>query len=129
MLRNTIVCSFAWISLATIVQAGERIRILPGDLVLDGTAARHRLLIERVNDKNQLIGPIVEGVAIESSDSAVVKVEDGVLVPAANGQATITAKQGDQSANIKVIVKNADRPLAMVVPQSRAIGLEQVGLQ
>ena len=50
--------------------------------------------------------------AFESSDAKVVKIEDGVAIPVANGTATITATAGERSAAVQVTVTAMDQPFA-----------------
>lgn len=85
------------------LRAADEIVILPGDFTLSGTAARQRLLLER-STGSEFTGQVREGVEFESSDSNVVRIEDGTAVPAGNGQATITARVGELSASAEVTV-------------------------
>jgi hypothetical protein len=52
------------------------------------------------------------GVTFTSSDPAIVKVEEAVAVPVANGKATITAAAGDRRATAEVSVAAMDKPFA-----------------
>jgi hypothetical protein len=49
-------------------------------------------------------------VKLQSSDEKIVRIEDGVAIPVANGAATIAATVGDQTATAEVTVTNFDQP-------------------
>ncbi len=99
ILSSTIVA--AWLSLARANE--ETLRLLPGDFTLTGPKARQSLLAENFRG-DQATGHATEGLTLESSDPAVVRIENGVAIPAADGTATLTAKVGDRSASVKVMV-------------------------
>ncbi|REK12959.1 MAG: DUF1553 domain-containing protein [Planctomycetota bacterium] len=96
----------AWAHAAT---ADETIKLLPGEFTLSGPAARQSLVLESFEGDNAT-GQLVEGLEFESSDPAVVKVEDGVALPVANGTATITATAGEKSAAAEVTVVAMGEP-------------------
>jgi hypothetical protein len=90
-------------------ERSDSLVLLPAQqIVLDGPAARQRVLVEARRD-GYFTGPSA-GATIESSDENVVTIENGVAVPMANGQATLTAKHGDQTATVSVEVRNFDQP-------------------
>jgi hypothetical protein len=70
--------------------------ILPGNFTLFGPACRQRLVIEERRDDGRYIGMTqqdvngVSSITFKSSDEKVVRIEDGVALPVANGTATIT---------------------------------------
>ncbi len=66
--------------------------------------------MERSRD-GRFVGQATDGVTFQSSDPKVVAVEEGIARPVGNGQATITAKVGDQTATAKVTVADFDGPL------------------
>jgi len=91
----------AWPSSA---QASEEsLRLLPGDFTLTGPKARQSLIAENFRGE-QATGQVTEGVTLESSDPAIVRIENSVAIPAADGTATITAKLGDRKASVNVTV-------------------------
>lgn len=91
----------------TAVATADDVRILPGEIVLDGRGAQHRLLAARV-DGNTVVGPAVD-VVFKSSDPAVARVADGVVEAVSNGEARVTASVGDtEVAFTNVRVRNAD---------------------
>jgi hypothetical protein len=76
-----------------LAQASENawsFRIVPSEIVLSGPAARQTLLAERW-DGELYRGPLEGEVVFASSDPAVAIVEDGVIRPVGDGEATITA--------------------------------------
>lgn len=83
--------------------------ILPAQFVLHGPAARQRLLAEAVRDKN-FHGQITNRLTLVSSDPKVVKIENGVALPVANGSAKITAQAGNDTAVAMVKVEAMDHP-------------------
>ena len=86
--------------------AAESISILPGEITLKGPEARQRLLVEHVAG-GLLTGPAPNAV-FKSSDERVARVVEGVLTPAGNGTATITATLESASATITVTVEDFD---------------------
>ena len=86
---------------ASVAHGGE-LAILPAEITLSGPNARQSLLLERV-EGGQFIGE-APAAAIEwaVSDPKIARVDDGVLEPLANGEVTLTAKSGEQTASAKV---------------------------
>jgi hypothetical protein len=88
--------------------ADDGLVLLPGDFALHGAWARQTLVAGRVR------GGVFRGEAadatIESSDPKVVRVEQGVAVPAGNGRATLRARSGALRAAVQVAVSGMDRP-------------------
>ena len=91
--------------------AEDSLRILPQEITLSNTAARQRLVVERFRD-GVAVGAVTEGMAFESSNPKVVRIEDGVALPVGNGTAMITAKGNGQTAEGKVVVTGQDKPHA-----------------
>ena len=84
-------------------------KLLPGEFTLSGVEARQSLILETFTDQ-RATGQIAEGVSFTSSDPAIVKIEDGVAVPVADGQATITATAGERGAAAEVTVEDMEKP-------------------
>src|SRR6266511_2501641 len=84
----------------------EPIVLLPAEFQLRGPAARQQLVVDK-SDGAQLVGEVSNEAAFESSDSQVVKIENCVALPVADGTATITAQRGDQRATAAVTVSGA----------------------
>ena len=81
--------------------AAEQLAILPAEIALSGPGARQQLVVEKLRD-TQFVGQITNGVELASSDTNVVRIEQGAAVPVKNGAATIRAKTGNQSASARV---------------------------
>ncbi len=87
----------------------EPIAIVPSTVLLSSTAARQLLVVQRVQDA-QLAGQLGNGIAWESSDPNVVRVENNFAIPVGNGAATLTARLGDAVAQAHVEVTGQDTP-------------------
>ncbi|MFM9960980.1 MAG: DUF1549 domain-containing protein [Planctomycetaceae bacterium] len=90
-------------------RSAEPPTLLPSQFVLTGSEARQRLLVQATSG-TQVIGQVTSGLDLVSSDVKVAKIEDGFVVPVGNGQATITAKVGDQAATATVTVEKFEQP-------------------
>ena len=91
------------------VRAGDSLSILPARITLSGPKARQLLVVEMLrNGRN--VGQATDGVTFGSSDPKIVKVEDGRAVPVGDGDATITATRGDQTATAEVTVARQKEP-------------------
>jgi hypothetical protein len=101
--------SFAFSFLAANAFAEETLKLLPGDFTLSGSAARQGLVLETYA-ATSATGQISEGVSFVSADPAIVKIEGGAAVPAANGKTTITATASGRSATLQVTVVDMDKP-------------------
>ncbi len=91
-----------------------------------GAAANAGVEIRRGED---FVGQISEGIVWSSSDPKVASVKDGVAVPVANGSATLTAKVGDRSAAVDVIVADFDHPASVSFRNHVRIGAVEGRLQ
>ena len=91
--------------------AAERsIALLPARISLSSREARQTLVIQcQIGEQFQQQVPAAEA-KLQSSDEEVVRIEDSVAIPVANGTATITAVVGDQSATAEIVVTNQDQP-------------------
>jgi len=79
-----------------------RLAILPGEIVLTGREAQHRLLaVYLANGESQ--GQVADA-QFTTSDSGVAAIVDGVVVARGDGRAVITATVGKQKAQIPVEV-------------------------
>jgi hypothetical protein len=87
----------------------EEIKLLPQNISLTTTAARQRLIVQQLQGE-LTAGQVHEGIVFESSDPAIVRVEEGVAVPVADGVATITARVGEKSATAQVTVSGQSEP-------------------
>ena len=83
--------------------------ILPSSITLHGPEARQQLILEKTRD-NQFIGQITNNLQFISSDTNIVRIENGETIPVKNGVATITAKSGKDSASVQIKVDAMDKP-------------------
>ncbi len=103
-------CAFALIVFSIgSMSAAESIAIIPQKVTLTGQAARQQLIVEKLRDK-QFVGQITNGITFQVSDSKVVQLKDGVVLPVANGRTTITAKVGKQIAKAEIVVEGIGQP-------------------
>ncbi|MFK7819540.1 MAG: DUF1549 domain-containing protein [Planctomycetaceae bacterium] len=89
----------------TAVSAGE-VQILPSSVKLTGPAARHRLIVVR-NDGKTVVG-MVDDTEFTSSNPEVATIEDGIVVPHANGKATVSVATPNGTASIEVTCESID---------------------
>lgn len=96
------------LSTTSVGHSDTGIVVLPSQLTLSGSVARHRLLVLR--QQGDLLGAPAADVQLTSSDPTVARVEGQTLIPVGNGQATITAVAGGQQATAEVQVTNMEQP-------------------
>ncbi|MEX2113079.1 MAG: DUF1549 domain-containing protein [Pirellulales bacterium] len=104
----------ALLALALVAQslcAQETAKLLPEHFTLTGPEARQSLVLESFAGPSAN-GQLQDGVTFTSSDPSILKVEDVVAIPLANGTATIVAKSGERSASAAVTVAGMDQPFA-----------------
>lgn len=95
-------------SVGSQANAEETLAILPGSISLSGMESRQRIVVERQRD-GQAVGWAKEAV-LESSDPAVVRIEEGLAIPVADGKATLTARLGERIAHAEVHVSQMHEP-------------------
>src|SRR5690349_7459583 len=91
--------------------ADGHLRILPQQVRLSSQESRQTVVLQRTRGE-EFDGQVVKGIEWQSSDEGVVRFEDGMAVPVANGTANITAKFGNQMASAEVTVSGMDEPFA-----------------
>ncbi|WP_254510889.1 DUF1549 and DUF1553 domain-containing protein [Anatilimnocola floriformis] len=85
--------------------------LLPPKISLSSTEARQTLVVQqRAGDLFQ--HQLRDGVKFTSSDDKIVRIEDGVAIPIANGTAKIIAEAGGKTAASEVTVANLEKPFA-----------------
>src|SRR5258705_13949704 len=89
--------------------AADSLVIVPAKFALNGSAARQQLLVEKFQDQ-QFVGQITNGVMFSSSDPNLVKIENGVALPVADGNVTIRANLDNRVATAQVTVTDMDKP-------------------
>jgi hypothetical protein len=86
------------------VLLGEEVRLLPASLVLDGQAARHRIIVERF-DGDTATGLIQA--ELKSDDQSIVRIEGNLAVAVGDGETTVRAIAGEREiATAKITVTN-----------------------
>ena len=95
--------------LSSTLSAVSQLQILPTSVELAGPEARQQLLAESTtNGYNE---DRTRQVTWTSSSPSVAKVDaTGLVTPSGDGEATITAKSSDQTATVKIRVKNFKAP-------------------
>ena len=105
---STIFVSWMFLVSASLAQAESGLRILPQrEILLHGPDVLQQLVVEDSVD-GQYIGDVTGEVEWQSSDPSVVKVEDGILTPVSDGQATILATRNDQTVEKQIRVHGSD---------------------
>lgn len=94
--------------LSPFARAEDGLVILPTSISLSGTESRQKIIVERVLD-GQHVGWAKDAI-LESSDPAIVRIEDGVAIPVADGKVTLTAAIGQQVARAEVQVTAMQQP-------------------
>lgn len=79
--------------------------ILPAQIRLNSPEARQRIVVQRQDAEGQYLDQVV-GAKLTSSDESIVRVEQGVAIPVANGKAEIRSDQ----ASVPVEVSGMDKP-------------------
>ncbi len=93
-----------------VVCRADGLALLPSSIKLSGGAARQQLLVERTGSRG-FEGQLTNEVDFFSSDTNVVRIESGTLVPVKNGTATIRATVGGVAATSQVTIDAMERPL------------------
>ena len=89
--------------------AAEGIEILPARVSLSTTVARQRIIVQEVAD-GKYGGQRGKGVKLTSSDPAIARIEESLVIPVKNGTATITASLDGQQATAEVTVAGQKEP-------------------
>jgi Protein of unknown function (DUF1549)/Protein of unknown function (DUF1553)/Bacterial Ig-like domain (group 2) len=95
--------------LSSQVKAADSIAVLPSKFQLSGSAAHQQLIVEKFKD-SQFMGQLTNGISFTSSDTNILKIENGIALPVKNGTVTIEAKVGKQKSRAEVTVTNMDKP-------------------
>ena len=109
MFRSLVFAALA-LSLASLAFADEaNIALLPPKISLNSMEARQTLVVQQ-RAGEQFQHQLREGVKLSSSDEKIVRIEDGVAIPVANGTAKITADAAGKTATAEVTVSNFEKP-------------------
>ncbi len=90
-------------------EAAERLTLLPSRCELTTRESRQRLILQEL-EGDEAGRQITDKLTWSSSDPQVATVVDGLVIPAHDGQTTITAKVGERNATAQVIVSGMSRP-------------------
>ncbi len=90
--------------------AEETFILLPAKVKLTGRAAHQELLVERIGEKG-FSGQLTNGVTLTSSDTNIVRIEGAVVLPVANGTASVTAQSGNFLTTAQITVEQMERSL------------------
>ncbi len=94
----------------SLVLADDReLMLLPSTIQLSSKESR-QTIVAQWRSGEQFEGQAAKGLALESSDEGVVKIEDGHAVPVANGKAKIRASVEGKIATADVVVTGMDQP-------------------
>ncbi len=112
--RQVFVLAFAWIVAHGFAQAfaaspTEGLTIFPSECVLTTPESRQPLIAQEI-ERGEVGRQLVRGIAWSSSDPKIATVADGIVIPVHDGQVTITAKAGAQTATAKVVVQGMNVP-------------------
>jgi hypothetical protein len=100
----------AIVACSAIGQSAETtLELLPNRIVLSGPQARQQLIVEQRRGE-LFVGQCGAGVKWQSSDPAVVAIEEGLLVARSGGRATVTAECNGQTASAEVVVEKFNEP-------------------
>ncbi len=99
---------FAWPAPVAGADAPQ-LNLLPTKISLNSPEARQTLIVQHQVGE-QIQKQIREGLKLRSSDEKIVRIDDGMAVPVANGRAQIIAEAAGQTVTAEVVVTNIDKP-------------------
>jgi hypothetical protein len=105
--RHTFVCSWIigyWLVAASGALAADGLVVFPSECKLSSPESRQQLIVHEI-ERGEAGRQHTKGIEWSSSDSKIATVAEGIVRPIGNGQATITARVGAQSAVTKVLVE------------------------
>ncbi len=90
-------------------EADQALALLPNQVTLFNAESRQALVVQSRDTAGQF-GKQITDATLTSSDDKIVRIENSIAIPVANGKATITATAGDQSATAEVTVTGIEKP-------------------
>lgn len=102
------------------------ISVEPAKFELVGKRSQQHLLITGVYSE-ELLRDLTSVTSFESSNPAVVSVQNAIAQPVGNGEATITASIGGQTVAIPVVVKNIEAPAPISFKNETQMALTKSG--
>ncbi|WP_425615310.1 DUF1549 domain-containing protein [Anatilimnocola sp. NA78] len=111
MWRSSLSATLFLLALTSITAANEqpKLVLLPATISLSSPEARQTLIAQQQSGE-QILAQVREGLKLTSSDEKVVRIEEGVAIPVANGKATIIAEAGGQTSTAEVTVSQLEKP-------------------
>jgi hypothetical protein len=111
-MRSVWSCSIAvLIALNGSARAGDNgLVLLPSEIKLATPESTQQLLLQETAG-GEIAQRVTKGIEWSSSDPRVATVVDGLVKPAGDGEALVSAKVGGQTAKSKIIVTGMGRPL------------------
>ncbi len=115
-MRIRLTMALSWIigaSFAMMLEAraAESVALFPTESNISTPQSRQRLILQEV-ERGEVGRQVVSAIEWSSSDPEVATVDNGVITPVHDGQATITAKSGAQTATAKVTIRGMTAPFA-----------------
>jgi hypothetical protein len=105
-IKRTAVVLFCSLLVSSAARAAD-LKVLPGEVTLTGPHASQRLIVVR-EDRGQVVAHLTADAKFSSSNPAIATVDDrGVVRPAADGEAIVTATHRDKTATAQVKVTRA----------------------
>lgn len=98
----------------------------PAKFELSGQRARQQLLVTGRYSGEDL-RDLTRVATYVSSNPSVVKIENSIALPVANGEATITASIGPQTVSVPVVVKNLESPAPISFKNETQMALTKAG--
>ena len=102
---------FVFFILASSIASASDIQILPAEATLNGPEGRQRVSVVTVRDGYPSSMVAIDQLKITSSDTDVVKLNNGIATAVGNGTATLIAKTNDgRAAKSTITVTGCDKP-------------------
>jgi hypothetical protein len=89
----------------------DQVVLLPQECTLTNPESRQPLVVQEL-ERGEVGRQLTRGIAWSSSDPKIATVVDGIVTPAHDGLATITAKLGARTATARVVVQGMSKPFA-----------------
>ena len=83
------------------------IAVFPSRVMLHHREAKQRLLVQRIEGA-KIAGQIHDDVVWSVADPEIAKIERGVVIPLMNGATRATARSGDETAEIEILVSGQE---------------------
>ncbi|HEX5177568.1 MAG TPA: hypothetical protein VFV83_11085, partial [Chthoniobacteraceae bacterium] len=98
-----------WCVLNGSARGADALAVFPASFELAGPAARQTIVVERKAGAD-FVGDLTESATFTAEPEGIVKIENGIVIPVADGAVTVTARHGENSAGAHVVVRGMNRP-------------------